>query len=304
MDNDVQPALGGSSRCSSGSAPTSCDSHRHPRHLAFAAPVAAIGCGVAALPLVAWSPGCTGTRDRHLRSWRDRHAHHREVLLDRQRDRHALPGLKAGSGPTLLTAYTCWWSWPSDDGRHLLRGELPGGTAIATTKVAARSSRARVGLFRQAAGVRGGEGRLRRRRHPARHRPARWSRARCSACSGPRRWRSRPSSAGWARSRPIIGTIVLVLRLEPGLLQRVVPRSWVWSRSLPVSPPRKVAGELVDRHLNVLLFPVGYWLRLDGEQPRKEAADRSAERAADQHESRRARPDEAGRGDHSHRVRH
>ena len=54
----------------------------------------------------------------------------------------------------------------------------------------------------QDAGVRGG------RRPAAAPRARCWrsassacSRARCSACSGPRRWRSRRSSAGWARSR-------------------------------------------------------------------------------------------------------
>ena len=58
----------------------------------FAAlPVAAIGCGVAALPaVVAGLPAAQRVlRDRHLGARRDHHAHHREVLLDRRRDRHA-----------------------------------------------------------------------------------------------------------------------------------------------------------------------------------------------------------------------
>ena len=39
---------------------------------------------------------------------------------------------------------------------------------------------------------------------------------------------------------------------------------------------------LVDDRLNVRLFPVGYWLRLDGDQPRKR---RLAKRAADSTEA-------------------
>jgi hypothetical protein len=67
-----------------------------------------IGCGVAALPL--WwlvSRLRSGYFAIATCAGRDRHAHHREVLLDRRGTGMALPGF-AGMDPALLTAYTHW----------------------------------------------------------------------------------------------------------------------------------------------------------------------------------------------------
>ena len=93
-------------------------------------------------------------RDRHLGARRDHHAHHREVLLDRRRDRHAAARACPGCSPTLLTAYTYWAGLAVTVLALaaiylLLRGRL--GlvlTAIRDDEVAARSSGARVGLAR------------------------------------------------------------------------------------------------------------------------------------------------------------
>ena len=84
---------------------------------------------------------------------RDRHAHHREVLLDRRRDRHAA-ARPVRADPALLTAYTYWIALAVTvlalaTAYLLLRGRL--GlvlTAIRDDEVAARSSGARVGLAR------------------------------------------------------------------------------------------------------------------------------------------------------------
>ena len=174
----------------------------------FAAlPVAAIGCGVAALPLW-WLVSRLRSGYFAIATW----VLAATVMLIIEKFSSIgggtgmpLPGL-GGLSPSLLTAYTYWAGLAVTvltlAGIYLLlRGRL--GlvlTAIRDDEVAARSSGARVGLARLLVFVVAGPAAAPRARcWPSAS--SRWYRARCSACSGPRRWRSRPSSAGWARSR-------------------------------------------------------------------------------------------------------
>ena len=174
----------------------------------FAAlPVAAIGCGVAALPLW-WLVSRLRSGYFAIATW----VLAATIMLIIEKFSSIgggtgmpLPGL-GGFSPTLLTAYTYWAGLAVTVVTLaaiylLLRGRL--GlvlTAIRDDEVAARSSGARVGLARLLVFVVAGPAAA--PRAPCwRSASSRWSRARCSACSGPRRWRSRPSSAGWARSR-------------------------------------------------------------------------------------------------------
>ena len=84
----------------------------------------------------------------------------------------------------------------------------------------------------------------------------------CSASSGRPRWRSRSSSAGSARSRrPIIGTIIYMV------LQQTLQQYNVWylislglvAIAITLFARRGLWG-LVDQHLGIRLFPVGYYL--------------------------------------------
>ena len=174
----------------------------------FAAlPAAAIGCGVAALPLW-WLVSRLRTGYFAIATW----VLAATIMLIIEKFSSIgggtgmpLPGL-GGFSPTLLTAYTYWAGLAVTVVTLaaiylLLRGRL--GlvlTAIRDDEVAARSSGARVGLARLLVFVVAGPAAA-PRAGCWRSASSRWSRARCSACSGRRRWRSRPSSAGWARSR-------------------------------------------------------------------------------------------------------
>ena len=80
---------------------------------------------------------------------------------------------------------------------------------------------------------------------------------------------------------PILGTAVFIL------LQQTLASYNAWyliilglvAMSVALFARRGLWG-LIDARVNVRLFPVGYWLRLDGEQPPPQAAV-EAKRAAD-----------------------
>ena len=237
-------------------------------------PVAAIGCGVVAVPLW-WLVSRLRTGYFAIGTWVL--ATTITLIVEQFSSIGGgtgmpLPGLSA-FGPALLTAYTYWAGLAVTVVALaaiylLLRGRL--GlvlTAIRDDEVAARSSGRgsawpgcscswwRRGWARRAACWRSASSRC--------------SRARCSACSGRPRWRSRPSSAGWARSgadpghRGVHGAAA-----DAGLVQRVVPDHPRHGRDRrsPCSPAAGLWG-LVDERLNVRLFPVGYWLPATGKPP-------------------------------------
>ena len=253
----------------------------------FAAlPVAAIGCGVAALPLW-WLVSRLRSGYFAIATW----VLAATVMLIIEKFSSIgggtgmpLPGL-AGFSPTLLTAYTYWAGLAVTVVALaaiylLLRGRL--GlvlTAIRDDEVAARSSGARVGLARLLVFVVAGAG--------------------CGAAGALlaiSQLQVQPSavfSVQWTAEMafatiigglgtiegPIIGTIVYMV------LQQTLASYNAWyliilglvAIFMALFARRGLWG-LVDERLNVRLFPVGYWLRLDGEQPRKR---RPAKQSAD-----------------------
>jgi ABC-type branched-subunit amino acid transport system permease subunit len=241
----------------------------------FAAlPVAAIGCGVVALPLW-WLVSRLRSGYFAIATW----VMAATIMLIIERFSSIgggtgmpLPGF-TGFDPTLLTAYTYWAGLAvtvvSLVGIYLLlRGRL--GlvlTAIRDDEVAARSSGARVGLARLLVFLVAGAG--------------------CGAAGGLlaiSQLQVQPSavfSVQWTAEMafatiigglgtiegPIIGTAVYMV------LQQTLSSYNAWyliilglvAIVVALFARRGLWG-LVDEHLNVRLFPVGYWLRLDSER--------------------------------------
>jgi branched-chain amino acid transport system permease protein len=243
----------------------------------FAAlPVAAIGCGVAALPLW-WLVSRLRSGYFAIATW----VLAATIMLIIEKFSSIgggtgmpLPGL-AGFDPKLLTAYTYWAGLAVTVVALvaiylLLRGRL--GlvlTAIRDDEVAARSSGARVGLARMLVFVVAGAG--------------------CGAAGAllaisqlqvqPAAVFSVQFTAEMAFvtiigglgtiEGPILGTVVYMV------LQQTLASYNAWyliilglvAIVVTLFARRGLWG-LVDAHLNVRLFPVGYWLRLDGEPSR------------------------------------
>ena len=246
----------------------------------FAAiPVAAVGCGVLALPLW-WLVSRLRSGYFAIATW----VLAATIMLIIERFSSigggtgmALPGL-TGFDPTLLTAYTYWAGLAvtvlAMAGIYLLlRGRL--GlvlTAIRDDEVAARSSGARVGLARLLVFVVAGAG--------------------CGAGGAVlalSQLQVQPSavfSVQWTAEMafvtiiggigtiegPIIGTVVYMV------LQQTLQSYNAWyliilglvAVSVALFARRGLWG-LVDSRLNLRLFPVGYWLRQggDGRRPRR-----------------------------------
>jgi ABC-type branched-subunit amino acid transport system permease subunit len=244
----------------------------------FAAlPVAAIGCGVAALPLW-WLVSRLRSGYFAIATW----VLATTILLIIEKFSSIgggtgmpLPGL-AGYNPALLTAYTYWAGLAVTvialaAVYLLLRSRL--GlvlTAIRDDEVAARSSGARVGLARMAVFVVAGAG--------------------CGAAGAVlavSQLQVQPAAVftvQWTAEMafvtiigglgtiegPIIGTIVYMV------LQQTLASYNAWylivlglvAIFVALFARRGLWG-LVDTRLNVRLFPVGYWLRLDPDRPRR-----------------------------------
>jgi branched-chain amino acid transport system permease protein len=244
----------------------------------FAAlPVAAIGCGVAALPLW-WLVSRLRSGYFAIATWVLAAA----VMLIIEKFSSIgggtgmpLPGF-SGFSPTLLTAYTYWAGLAvvvvSLAAIYLLlRGRL--GlvlTAIRDDEVAARSSGARTGLARLLVFVVAGAG--------------------CGAAGAllaVSQLQVQPSavfSVQWTAEMafatiigglgtiegPIVGTVIYMV------LQQTLASYNAWylivvglvAIGVALFARRGVWG-LVDEHLNVRLFPVGYWLRIPGVTDRR-----------------------------------
>ena len=249
----------------------------------FAAlPVAAIGAGVVALPLW-WLVSRLRSGYFAIATW----VLAATIMLIIERFSSIgggtgmpLPGF-AGFDPTLLTAYTYWAGLAVTVITLLviyllLRGRL--GlvlTAIRDDEVAARSSGARVGWARMLVFLVAGAG--------------------CGAAGGVlaiSQLQVQPSavfSVQWTAEMgfatiigglgtiegPIIGTAVYMV------LQQTLASYNAWylivlglvAIVIALFARRGLWG-LVDSHLNVRLFPVGYWLRLNGEAKAGRAARR------------------------------
>jgi len=243
----------------------------------FAAlPVAAIGCGVAALPLW-WLVSRLRSGYFAIATW----VLAATIMLIIEKFSSIgggtgmpLPGL-AGFTPTLLTAYTYWAGLAVTVaalvGIYLLLRSRLGLvlTAIRDDEVAARSSGARVGLARMLVFVVAGAG--------------------CGAAGAllaisqlqvqPAAVFSVQFTAEMAFvtiigglgtiEGPILGTVVYMV------LQQTLASYNAWyliilglvAIAVTLFARRGLWG-LVDARLNVRLFPVGYYLRLDDERPR------------------------------------
>jgi branched-chain amino acid transport system permease protein len=243
----------------------------------FAAlPVAAVGCGVVALPLW-WLVSRLRSGYFAIATW----VLAATIMLIIERFSSIgggtgmpLPGL-AGFDPTLLTAYTYWTGLAVTvvalAGIYLLlRGRL--GlvlTAVRDDEVAARSSGARVGLARMLVFVVAGAG--------------------CGAAGALLAISQLQVQPGAVFSvqftaemafvtiigglgtieGPILGTVVYMV------LQQTLASYNAWyliilglvAIAVTLFARRGLWG-LVDTHLNVRLFPVGYYLRLAEERPR------------------------------------
>ena len=254
----------------------------------FAAlPVAAIGCGVAALPLW-WLVSRLRSGYFAIATW----VLAATIMLIIEKFSSIgggtgmpLPGL-SGLSPALLTAYTYWAGLAVTvltlaAMYLLLRGRL--GlvlTAIRDDEVAARSSGARVGLARLLVFVVAGAG--------------------CGAAGGLlaiSQLQVQPGavfSVQWTAEMafvtiigglgtiegPIIGTAVYMV------LQQTLASYNAWyliilglvAIAVALFARRGLWG-LVDARLNVRLFPVGYWLRLAGEGRRGAAGSSPSRRA-------------------------
>ena len=239
----------------------------------FAAlPVAAVGCGVAALPLW-WLVSRLRSGYFAIATW----VLAATVMLIIERFASIgggtgmpLPGF-AGFDPTLLTADTYWAALAVTVaallGMYLLLRSRLGLvlTAIRDDEVAARSSGARVGLARLLVFVVAGAG--------------------CGAAGGVlaiSQLQVQPSavfSIQWTAEMafatiigglgtiegPIIGTAVFMV------LQQTLQSYNAWyliilglvAVVVALFARRGLWG-LVDEHLNIRLFPVGYWLRMPG----------------------------------------
>ena len=239
----------------------------------FAAiPVAAVGCGVAALPMW-WLVSRLRSGYFAIATW----VLAATIMLVIERFSSIgggtgmpLPGL-SGLDPTLLTAYTYWAGLAVTVVSMaaiylLLRGRL--GlvlTAIRDDEVAARSSGARVGLARLLVFVVAGAG--------------------CGAAGALlaiSQLQVQPSavfSVQWTAEMafatiigglgtiegPIVGTAVYIV------LQQALASYNAWylivlglvAMAVALFARRGLWG-LVDEHLNIRLFPVGYWLRTPG----------------------------------------
>ena len=244
----------------------------------FAAlPVAALGCGVAALPLW-WLVSRLRSGYFAIATW----VLATTVLLIIEKFSSIgggtgmpLPGL-AGYNPALLTAYTYWAALAVTVVALaaiylLLRGRL--GlvlTAIRDDEVAARSSGARVGLARMLVFVVAGAG--------------------CGAAGAVlaiSQLHVQPAAVftvNWTAEMafitiigglgtiegPIVGTVVYMV------LQQTLASYNAWyliifglvAIFVALFARRGLWG-LVDSRINVRLFPVGYWLRLDTDRPRR-----------------------------------
>jgi branched-chain amino acid transport system permease protein len=244
----------------------------------FAAlPFAAIGCGVAALPMW-WLVSRLRSGYFAIATW----VLAATIMLIIEKFSSIgggtgmpLPGL-SGFSPALLTAYTYWAGLAVTvvalAGVYLLlRGRL--GlvlTAVRDDEVAARSSGARVGLARMLVFVVAGAG--------------------CGAAGAVlaiSQLQVQPSavfSVQWTAEMafatiigglgtiegPILGTVVYMV------LQQTLASYNAWylivlglvAIFVALFARRGLWG-LVDSRLNVRLFPVGYWLRLDEERPRR-----------------------------------
>jgi ABC-type branched-subunit amino acid transport system permease subunit len=239
-------------------------------------PVAAIGCGVAALPLW-WLVSRLRSGYFAIATW----VLAATIMLIIEKFSSigggtgmALPGF-AGFDPALLTAYTYWAGLAVTVVTLvaiyvLLRGRL--GlvlTAIRDDEVAARSSGARVGLARMLVFVVAGAG--------------------CGAAGAVLAISQLQVQPGAVFSvqftaemafvtiigglgtieGPILGTMVYMV------LQQTLASYNAWyliilglvAVVVTLFARRGLWG-LVDTHLNVRLFPVGYWLRLGEESPR------------------------------------
>ena len=243
----------------------------------FAAlPVAAIGCGVAALPMW-WLVSRLRSGYFAIATWVL--AATTMLIIEKFSSIGGgtgmpLPGF-AGLDPTLLTAYTYWAGLAVTvvalvSIYLLLRGRL--GlvlTAIRDDEVAARSSGARVGLARMLVFVVAGAG--------------------CGAAGALLAISQLQVQPGAVFSvqftaemafvtiigglgtieGPILGTVVYMV------LQQTLASYNAWyliilglvAIVVTLFARRGLWG-LVDTHLNVRLFPVGYYLRLDEERPR------------------------------------
>jgi len=244
----------------------------------FAAlPVAALGCGVAALPLW-WLVSRLRSGYFAIATW----VLATTVLLIIEKFSSIgggtgmpLPGL-SGYNPALLTAYTYWAALAVTVVALaaiylLLRGRL--GlvlTAIRDDEVAARSSGARVGLARMLVFVVAGAG--------------------CGAAGAVlaiSQLQVQPAAVftvNWTAEMafitiigglgtiegPIVGTVVYMV------LQQTLASYNAWyliifglvAIFVALFARRGLWG-LVDSRINVRLFPVGYWLRLDTDRPRR-----------------------------------
>ena len=244
----------------------------------FAAlPVAAIGCGVAALPLW-WLVSRLRSGYFAIATW----VLAATVMLIIEKFSSIgggtgmpLPGF-AGMDPALITAYTYWAGLAVTVAALatvylLLRGRL--GlvlTAVRDDEVAARSSGARVGLARMLVFVVAGAG--------------------CGAAGAVlaiSQLQVQPAavfSVQWTAvmafatiigglgtiEGPIIGTVVYMV------LQQTLASYNAWyliilglvAIFVALFARRGLWG-LVDARINVRLFPVGYWLRVDEERPRR-----------------------------------
>jgi branched-chain amino acid transport system permease protein len=241
-----------------------------------AVPVAAIACGVAALPLW-WLVSRLRSGYFAIATWVVAAA----IMLFVERFQSLgggtglpLPGL-TGMSPTLLTAYTYWAGLAVTVVALLaiyliLRGRL--GlvlTAVRDDEVAARSSGARVGLARLLVFVVAGAG--------------------CGAAGAVlaiSQLQVQPSavfSVQWTAEMafatiigglgtiegPILGTAVYMV------LQQTLASYNAWyliilglvAIAVALFARRGLWG-LVDSRVNVRLFPVGYWLRTSGDRPR------------------------------------
>jgi branched-chain amino acid transport system permease protein len=247
----------------------------------FAAlPVAAIGCGVAALPLW-WLVSRLRSGYFAIATW----VMAATIMLIIEKFSSIgggtgmpLPGF-SGMDPTLLTAYTYWAGLAVAVLALaaiylLLRGRL--GlvlTAIRDDEVAARSSGARVGLARMLVFVVAGVG--------------------CGAAGGVlaiSQLQVQPSAVftvQWTAEMafatiigglgtiegPIVGTVVYMV------LQQTLQSYNAWYliilglvAILVALFARRGLWGLVDERINVRLFPVGYWLRMGEERPRRPLA--------------------------------
>jgi ABC-type branched-subunit amino acid transport system permease subunit len=244
----------------------------------FAAlPVAVIGSGVAALPLW-WLVSRLRSGYFAIATW----VLAATVMLIIEKFSSIgggtglpLPGF-SGIDPTLLTAYTYWAGLAVTVAALatiylLLRGRL--GlvlTAVRDDEVAARSSGARVGLARMLVFVVAGAG--------------------CGAAGGVlaiSQLQVQPAavfSVQWTAvmafatiigglgtiEGPIVGTVVYMV------LQQTLASYNAWyliilglvAIFVALFARRGLWG-LVDARINVRLFPVGYWLRVDEERPRR-----------------------------------